>query len=496
METPLIVKHTKPNASSTNLKLTCLLFIFALFCFLISSPLLHYVNPGENLIGAGEEINAIMIKIYFSAGHLVDHMGPGHHYKSHLAAAVKLEPFEEHCGDSTPLCTDVCQIRIHASNPGTSEPPACQHREESEAVGSMECWDTTKMECWSEGSIWNDGGQNWIVQNHDKTSMDVSWLHMKKQTFPFVHIFLFGVGEFQPHNVVCAKLASAADLLRAINDVRQSEPIVFGGHSSGSAWAMCANFYLNRLRPQHSRRLIASGAMLATSSFLQSYSEVKPWETDLYLLNAAILNGPTAVLLPDLEGIQNSPDGITMPQFGFACTINPGSPMQCASPQPIINIAQAFSFWFNPQADPMVEQFRAGMSAMMPHMHAIDMYQDCFNACWDYFRTQNWNFSPNVFHYSKIDPTNQMTAALANLGIRWSDYMNILGSGQGVQIPAVSDFSSSAGPSAPAVSSSGAGPSTDTQNSDAAVQSLQIPTLSDQDNIDQEQGEITPTHDF
>merc|ERR1719354_51859 len=363
----------------------------------------------------------------------------------------------------------------------------------------MECWDTQKMDCWFEGSTFSDSAQKWIIQKHDKNSMEVSWLHLKKHDSPHVHIFLFGVGIFQPHNDVCVKLAAAKQLLQSMKNVPVVEPIIFGGHSSGSAWAMCANFYLSRLRPQHYRRLIASGPMLATSSFMKRYQEVKPWETDMYLLNAAVLNGPhnTPVLLPDLEGIRNSPEGITMPQFGFSCIINEGAPIQCASPQPIINIPQAFAFWTNRQQDSMMEQFRAGMAHTMPYMHSIDMYQDCWKACWDYFRTTNWNLNPNVFHYSKIDPTNPMMAALANLGIRWSDYLNLLGTAQGGQIPVVpagspAGPSSDAGPSASAGSSADEVPATDLRISLAAMQSLQTPPSSDHDSTDQEQGEITP----
>jgi len=365
MDKPLITHSKDSNLQTNSLLLLkwlflCIACISSLFSSLYTLKKQH---KNETNVGVFPELDWQMItKTYFSVATISKTMRLGSEYRGENDPIVN---YAESCRGSR-KCRDVClEILQHEAGSTRIMMPkdvTCIHKEDTE------CWRVADMRCWNpEGGkqVW-DGIREWdLIYHYRMGNKKMGSFSYYTSNFPWIHLrwnegkmdfFIFAWGVTRPISNICAEILSSVssddhNIPLHLRMVPPDHAVIFGGHSEGAGWAICSNMYLKeRLRAPNPSRVIGTGTLVADSQkFLDDYLHLTKSEDNLFLLTLALtVTKEGTRLIPDLFPIFMATEGVTFPQFSYACTLaslrEPGQysqsglynnvGMRCLDPQP------------------------------------------------------------------------------------------------------------------------------------------------------------------
>jgi len=119
----------------------------------------------------------------------------------------------------------------------------------SSTTKKEQCWEVSRMECWgNSGMVINDGTQDWTIKMHYDGSAqgepDISWMHGQGAQFDFLY---FGWGQIKTYEQTKDVVNKWKRLLLYVKkNLDLNKPLVIGGHSEGSTYAICLHDWLLR----------------------------------------------------------------------------------------------------------------------------------------------------------------------------------------------------------------------------------------------------------
>jgi len=360
-----------------------------------------------------------LAQTYFRAGPLPKTMRLGSEYRGNVNPGSSYAE----CPKSARTCRDVCLdfLKSRGVGPGSSsdmrpEPPKdmkCLHVEDSE------CWDVPKMRCWNPDGgvfVW-DGTEEWRLIFHYTANRKSStpgsyftsnlpWIQLRSPLRK-IDFFIFGWGVNRPIHSICGELTSSIqysdrNFPNQIRAVPPDHSIVLAGHSEGAGWAVCANLWIKKRNIPFTVRVLGTGSLVADDIFNDEYFQYSKEEENLFMLTADLvkLHGGTE-LVADLFPIKMTKEGITLPQFGYACAFERSGSQtaedqrgllaihrpRCLDPQPNISLDDSLK---------LVNQHELMNAGTLVTIHALKTYSDCFQACLPNFEASGFDFTPNV----------------------------------------------------------------------------------------------------
>lgn len=271
---------------------------------------------------------------------------------------------------------------------------------------TLECWNPAAMRCWnSEGGIpvFDGHNENMLIKHVRPARVPVGvvslapWIHLRSESKK-VDFIVFGWGRPCLIDDICAQFndlmtPSLADIISTIPD---TQGIIFGGHSEGAGWAICANLEMATQGFRHERRVLVSGSLMGSEELVAQYDSTYPPNHRVALLAATQM--PPGFMLDqvvaDTLPMQAVPMGATYPQFSFTCkTLFEEDTIEviCVNPQPAVDLAEQFAL-------PEDEQHFI-RSMVLPGIHSYDKYRECFLKCRAYFQQHGETFAPNVAQF-------------------------------------------------------------------------------------------------
>jgi len=401
-------------------KTSCLHIFFTTFTilsfallgtFLLFSSLFPGLSSSENLVGVSDLTWSVLLDTYFAIGSLQSTMIHGSEFRGPEDPKIP----EEEC-ECAPKCFEICQFRLNPEKHFTydvpnncpsistadGEPKACTHRSVKTAL--TQCWNPALMRCWNtQGDTQiSDGNNEWTLLKH-YSRMDA----MGTSQCPFMHLrstqtqidfIIFGWGSNRLIPELCNQLSqtSPPHIRNILQTIPPSQSIVFGGHSEGSGWALCANMLMNEMSLPHERRVLTSGTLMADLDFIEQYNAVSHPSHNLAMLNAKKM--PDGFMqdeiVADTQTMRHFPTGASFPQFGFTCiTDSENGEVTCVIPQPLVNLTADFIRPADEQH--LLEQM------ILPQLHSYDDYRECFSKCRSHFQEIGETFASNVPTYVK-----------------------------------------------------------------------------------------------
>jgi len=446
MDKPLL--HTSSAKTSFCHNLAFFLCVVFLACFYINGTF-KKVRQHEVPVGVNLEWRELL-RVFWEIGGLPKSM---RHAQPYAGSERPQIPMSRCSGDGTQNCHHICLDRQR--NPGISPPPRelpepdhCLRILPTSAWTSSQCWDPSKMRCWNSvrggNMIW-DGVVEWRMLRHWQGDIEphsevaIKWLHARNEERG-IDLIVFSWGVVRPIPDICDQFEILSGLPQRIQNIPPTQAVVIMGHSEGSGWAACTNKYMHDRNLPHTRRVVASAALLATEEFVDNMDEESRANSLFLLLGMDTKPGiaGTGGVIPDVFTIAPPPVGATFPQFGFSCglTLSSGHYV-CLDPQPQLDIG-----------DGLRKAARLhGLLAnfVLRDIHPFQSYKICARACEGYFEQIDYNFTPNIPTYVKGVSSSHPTNDPSQAGVSSQLFNTLSGSAPVQEAPGASSSSASLG---------------------------------------------------
>jgi len=421
----------KPLLSTPSTRTSlCYNFTFFIFlCVVCLAPLFtdtfKEVTQDEIEVSVGANLEwRELLRVFWEVGGLPKNM---RHAQPYAGSERPVIPISRCSADSTQNCHHVCLERLR--NPGISppsrempEPDHCLRIYSLSVATSSQCWDPAKMRCWNSirgGNLIWDGAIEWKMLRHWQGDIEphsevaINWLHARNEE-QGIDLIVFSWGVVRAIPDICDQLEILSGLPQRLQNIPPNQAVVIMGHSEGSGWAACTNKYMHDQNLPHTRRVVASAALLATEEFVDNMDEESRANSLFLLLGMDTRPGFTGTggVIPDVFTIAPPRVGATFPQFGFSCglTLSTGNYI-CLDPQPLLDIGDGLRRAARLQG--LLANF------VLRDIHPFTAYKMCALACEGYFESIDYNLTPNIPTYVKgvasSPPTNDPSRSTAPL---------------------------------------------------------------------------------